>query len=124
MVKLAQNLGMRASPVGVSRAERWRGCVGLVLGELLELDDLVDLRAHRNVGHALEDHFDDHRDPMLLHPGPRLLKSGLDAVRLGDADRLAAKAFGDLDVIHAVAVALRSIRPVETPAWLSERRPV
>ena len=61
---------------------------------------------------------------MLLHPGPRLLKSGLDAVRLGDADRLAAKAFGDLDVIHAVAVALRSIRPVETPAWLSERRPV
>jgi len=78
--------------------------VGLVLGELLELDDLVDLRAHRNVGHALEDHFDDHRDPMLLPPGPRLLKSGLDAVRLGDADRLAAKAFGDLDVIHAVAL--------------------
>ena len=96
---------------------------GPCLGQLLELDDLVISMPIAMLVMRSGIHFDDHRDPMLLHPGPRLLKSRLDAV--GSVTRTALRpAFADLDMIHAVAVDLRGIRPVETPAWLSERRPV
>src|SRR5512143_799614 len=40
--------------------------------ELLELDDIVDLGPHRDVRHALEDHLDDDRHAVLLHPLLRL----------------------------------------------------
>ena len=55
---LAQLFASRAGAMAV-------GACALALSELLELDDLVDLGAHGDVRHPLEDHFDDHRHLVL-----------------------------------------------------------
>ena len=71
--------------------------------DLLEFVDAVDLRAHRDVGDAFEDELDHHGNLMLFHQrlGPR--ESVLEFVGALHADRLAAKALGDGDMIDAIA---------------------
>src|SRR5688572_16593003 len=46
----------------------------------LELDDIVDLRAHGDVGHPLQDHLDDDRHLIFLHPFLRLREGMLKLV--------------------------------------------
>src|SRR3569623_286838 len=81
--------------------------------DLLELDDNVDLGAHGNVGHALENELDHHRHLKLLHPFAGLREGSLRILRIADADRLTAEAFCDLDVIDAIFAKLRRIDVVE-----------
>src|SRR3569623_357464 len=81
--------------------------------DLLELDDIVDLGAHGNVGHALENELDHHRHLKLLHPFAGLREGSLRILRIADADRLTAEAFCDLDVIDAIFAKLRRIDVVE-----------
>ena len=74
---------------------------------------VVDLESHRDVRDSLEDHLDDHRHPVLDDQLLGLLQRREDLSRLEDPDRLAAQAFGDLDVVDAVAVDLGRVDVVE-----------
>src|SRR6476646_12196209 len=87
--------------------------MSLALSKVLELHDLVDLRPHGDVRHALEHDLNDNRDTVLLHPSLGLLEGRLNPVRLNDADRLAAEALRDLDVVHAVAFDLWGVDVVK-----------
>ncbi len=76
--------------------------------------DGVDTRgAHRDVGDALQDRLDDHRDAELGGQLLGLLERGQQLVRLGDPDRLAAQALDDLDVVDAVDAQLRGVDVLE-----------
>src|SRR5690606_7405608 len=72
-------------------------------GQFLELVDGVDLGAHGDVGHALQDHFDHHRYLVLGHPGLGLFDGRAQIFLLEHADRLAAQALDHRDVVDAVA---------------------
>src|SRR5688500_16179580 len=74
--------------------------------ELLELDDVVELGAHRDVGDALEDDLHDDRHAVLGHEPLGLRERLGDRAGLGHPDRLAAQALGDPDVVDAVAAGL------------------
>src|SRR5882672_745186 len=77
--------------------------VRLAGGELLEFHHVVDLGAHCDIGHALENDLDHHRHLILRHPGLGLLDGRRDLFLLVHADRLASESFDHLDVIDAVA---------------------
>src|SRR5690606_20858314 len=89
------------------------GGVGALFGQRLELVDRIDLVAHGDVRDALEDEFDHDRHLEFIDPGARLGQGRLDVLDPLDADRLAAQAFGDLDVVHAVALRFRRVDVVE-----------
>ncbi|QLQ00552.1 MAG: hypothetical protein HZY78_10770 [Burkholderiaceae bacterium] len=57
--------------------------------DLLELDDLVDLGAHGDVGHALEYAFHHHRHAVLRGHLLRLAQRALELLRVGHAQGLA-----------------------------------
>src|SRR5262245_40757829 len=113
MVRLAANLGTANSLASVldgvpgsGRLQRLgtadRGVVERQIEYLLELDDVVDLGAHGDVGDALEDELDHDRHLVFLHPLPRGGERRLRLMRIGDADRLAAQPFRDRDMVDAV----------------------
>ena len=83
----------------------------VLLGKFLELGDLVDLRAHRNVGHPFQDEFQHDRNLMLLHQALGLLEGPGEFLRPPHPDRLAAHGFRDRDMVDAVA-GLRIVRAV------------
>src|SRR5208282_3592832 len=116
MVKLAANFGMASvSLAGAASVEQRDGGrrVARVVGQILEFGDLVDLDAHRDIGHALQDDLDDHWRAELLHPTLRALERVGDPFRVGHADRLAAEPFGNLDVIDAVDAELGRVDVLE-----------
>ena len=92
----------RQQLAGLRRARSGRRVVQRQIEHLLELDDVVDLGAHRDVGDAFENELDHDRHLEFRHPFPRGRERRLRMVRIGDADRLAAEAFGDRDVIDAI----------------------
>src|SRR5258707_595293 len=118
IVRLAANLGtVRFLVLGRqqrARRIRLRRCiVQRQIEHFLELDDVVDLGSHRNVGDALENELDHDRHLVLGHPFPRGRERRLRVVWIGDADRLAAKALGDRDVIDAVDAEFRRVDVLE-----------
>lgn len=70
--------------------------------DLLELGDGVDLRSHRDIGHAFRNDFDDDRDPQRFAFAPCPCDRIGDLLRLEDAHGAAAERVGGLDVIDAV----------------------
>jgi hypothetical protein len=112
---LAQNFGMAWNlPVDISRAARWRSARPRRRARgLLELRHLVDVRPHCDVGDALEDELDDDRHAELLQHRLGPLEGRQDVLHLGDPDRLAAEAFGDRDMVDAVAAELGRIDVLE-----------
>ena len=67
------------------------------LGQILELDDVVDLGAHRDVGDPLQDDLDHHRHPVLDASASWPVSSaGSDLVRVEHPDGLAAQASATL----------------------------
>src|SRR5258708_29239770 len=80
---------------------RWR-VVKRQIEDLLELDDVVDLGTHRDVGNSFEYELDHHRNAVFRHQLARRRESRLRVLRVGDADGLAAEAFGYRNVIDAI----------------------
>ena len=62
-----ENMHAGALPGRFSRVGRWRLAPGRERRELLELDDVVQISAHGDVGDPLQDHLDDHRHAELRH---------------------------------------------------------
>src|SRR3984957_11795821 len=125
-VRLASNFGIVSSLASKSAPREWalgarffgRPQILALLDrqrrveteDLFELVDAVDFRAHRDIGDALENEFDHDRHLMFLHQRPRLGESIFELIRAFHADRLAAEALGDRDVIDAVAGHRVSVR--------------
>src|SRR5260370_27060683 len=80
------------------RIETGRCIVNRQIEDLLELDDVVDLSAHRDVGHAFEDELDHHRHTILLHQSARGRESRLRILWVSDTDRFAAETLADCDM--------------------------
>ena len=74
----------------VQQSDRGRG-IFPTCGQRLELVDRVDLGAHGDVGHPLEDHLDHHRHAVFGHPGLGLLDGRAQVFLLEHAQRLAAR---------------------------------
>ena len=98
---------------GSRASARGRRIVERQIEHLLELDDVVDLGPHRDVGDAFENELDDDRHAVLRHQFARRRKRRLRVLRIGDADRLAAKALGDRDMIDAVDAELGRVDVLE-----------
>src|SRR5207253_6491548 len=81
--------------------------------QIFEFVDGVDLGAHGNVGHALQDNLDDHRNLELLDQLFGLAQGRGDVSRFEDAQSLATQAFGNRDMVDTVAVEFRSVEVVE-----------
>src|SRR5690606_6039407 len=96
----------------VQQGDGGRGVLA-ALGQFFEFVDRVDVVAHGDVGDALQDELDHDGHAEFLDPGAGLGDGGLDLFDRLHADGLAAQAFGDLDVVHAVAVGFRRIDVVE-----------
>src|SRR4051794_39408867 len=69
MLRLAANLGIGLSLL-IQQCDRSGGIARLVC-QAVELIDVVDLGAHRNIRHALKNDFDHDRHHILFHPGAR-----------------------------------------------------
>src|SRR6185312_10295955 len=66
IVRLAAIFGISLSSIEHGHGG---GRVGLAGGQFLELGHIINLGAHRDVGHALEDHLDHDRHLEFNHPG-------------------------------------------------------
>src|SRR5262245_50703023 len=89
--RLAENLGMASS--SIQQRDRRRRVL-VLLRQFLELDNRVDLGAHRDVGDPLQDELEDDRHPVLLRQPLRLAERRRALFRLAHPDRLAAHRLG------------------------------
>jgi hypothetical protein len=79
---------------------------GIETEDLLEFVHVVNLRAHRDVGDALNDELEHDRHLVFLHQPAGVGKCLLEFVRILDANRLAAEPLRNGDVIDPVAARL------------------
>jgi hypothetical protein len=124
--------GVSFTPAG--RPSQALAAFGVAAVDFLELVDLVDLGAHRDVGHLLQDHLDDHRHAVLLRQASACHRGRIFSGSV-HAQRLAAQAFHHLAVVDAVALSVRwsgtfwlskascTQKSISKPRWLWRIRP-
>src|ERR1035437_339312 len=88
------------------------GVVGNV-EDVFKLRHVVQLGTHGDIGDALQNDLDNDRDTVLGNELLSLGERSPDLVRVAHPQRLAAQAFGNLDVIDSVLVQLRGVHIVE-----------
>ena len=103
----------RRSSCSSGEPDRRRSIGGGIFSDLLELGDGVDRTAHGDVGDALEDGLDDDRHAVALGELARPRQRISELLGSAHADGMAPQALDDADVVHAVAVGLRSIDVLE-----------
>src|SRR5258708_2008270 len=83
---------------------RGRRCVLECFGEIVELDDVVDLGAHRDVGDPLQEDLYHHGTLVLVSQLLSPLQSRADAPWPDQLNRLAAQSLNDTEMIDAIAL--------------------